>query len=197
MTPRRLALAALTLALAAGCSTPPPARFYTLAATATSTAPAPATATLVIAVGPVTVPSIVDRPEFVVSTGPNEVRLDDFNRWAAPVQDGLSRAIAENLVTLLGTPRVVRFPQTLATEPDYRVAVEVRTFESTPGTSAALDAVWTVRRMKDGRTQTGRTSAREPVAESGYGPLAAAHSRAVAHLSDDVARAVKALQAGP
>ena len=198
MTRRRIALAGLTFALgiAAGCGSAPPSRFYTLAATATATANAPSS-TLVIAVGPVTVPSIVDRPEFVVSTGPNEVRLDDFNRWAAPVQDGLSRAIAENLVTILGTPRVVRFPQTLAAEPDYRVAVEVRTFDSAPGAAATLDAVWTVRRMKDGKTQTGRTSARETVAETGYDALAAAHSRAAARLSQDIARATAALQAEP
>lgn len=190
----RIVFAALpvVVGLAAGCSTPPPSRFYTLAATATSTS-APQPSTLVIAVGPVTVPSVVDRPEFVVSTGPNEVRLDDFNRWASPLQDGLSRAIAENLVAILGTPRVVRFPQTLATEPDYRVAVEVRTFESTPGKSTALDAVWTVRRAKDGKTSTGRTSARESVSESGYDALAAAHSRAVARLSEDIANATLAL----
>ena len=190
----RIVFAALpvVVGLAAGCSTPPPSRFYTLAATATSTS-APQPSTLVIAVGPVTVPSVVDRPEFVVSTGPNEVRLDDFNRWASPLQDGLSRAIAENLVAILGTPRVVRFPQTLATEPDYRVAVEVRTFESTPGKSTALDAVWTVRRAKDGRTSTGRTSVRETVPESGYDALAAAHSRAVARLSEDIANATLAL----
>jgi len=198
MMRRRIAFAALTLAvgLAAGCGTPPPSRFYTLAATATATA-TPTPSTLVIAVGPVTVPSIVDRPEFVVSTGPNEVRLDDFNRWAAPVQDGLSRAIAENLVAILGTPRVVRFPQTLAEDPDYRVVVEVRTFESTPGKQATLDAVWTVRRMKDGKTQTGRTSAREAVAESGYDAIAAAHSRAAARLSQDIARATVAMQGEP
>jgi len=192
----RIVLAALpvVVGLAAGCSTPPPSRFYTLAATATATSTsAPQPSTLVIAVGPVTVPSVVDRPEFVVSTGPNEVRLDDFNRWASPLQDGLSRAIAENLVAILGTPRVVRFPQTLATEPDYRVAVEVRTFESTPGKSTALDAVWTVRRAKDGRTSTGRTSARETVTENGYDALAAAHSRAVARLSEDIANATLAL----
>ena len=190
----RIVFAALpvVVGLAAGCSTPPPSRFYTLAATATSTS-APQPSTLVIAVGPVTVPSVVDRPEFVESTGPNEVRLDDFNRWASPLQDGLSRAIAENLVAILGTPRVVRFPQTLATEPDYRVAVEVRTFESTPGKSTALDAVWTVRRAKDGKTSTGRTSARESVSESGYDALAAAHSRAVARLSEDIANATLAL----
>lgn len=196
----RVALAALSVAaaLAAGCSTPPPSRFYTLAATATATATSTSQpSTLVIAVGPVTVPSVVDRPEFVVSTGPNEVRLDDFNRWASPLQDSLTRAVAENLVAILGTPRVVRFPQTLATEPDYRVAIEVRTFESTPGKSTVLDAVWTVRRAKDGRTQTGRTSARETVTESGYEALAAAHSRAAARVSQDIASATLALQSAP
>lgn len=198
MMRRRDAVALIVMmgALAAGCSSPPPLRFYTLAATATSTA-APQGSSLVVAVGPVSVPSMVDRPEFVVSTGPNEVRLDDFHRWAAPIQDGVSRAIAENLVTILGTPRVVRYPQTLAAEPDYRVQVEVRTFESSPGKSATLDAVWSVRRMKDGRTQTGRTSARETVAEAGYEALAAAHSRAVARLSQDIAGATLALHAAP
>lgn len=198
MMHRRVALAAVSIALwlATGCSTPPPSRFFTLAATATSASTSQQSA-LVIAVGPVTIPSVVDRPEFVVSTSPNEVRLDDFNRWASPLQDGLSRAVAENLVTLIGTPRVVGFPQTLATEPDYRVAIEVRTFESTPGKSALLEAVWTVRRAKDGKTQTGRTSARETLSESGYDALAAAHSRAVARMSEDIAAALRALQGAP
>ena len=198
MMHRRVALAAVSIALslATGCSTPPPSRFYTLAATATSASTSQQSA-LVIAVGPVTIPSVVDRPEFVVSTSPNEVRLDDFNRWASPLQDGLSRAVAENLVTLIGTPRVVGFPQTLATEPDYRVAIEVRTFESTPGKSALLEAVWTVRRAQDGKTQTGRTSARETLRESGYDALAAAHSRAVARMSEESAAALRALQGAP
>jgi len=190
-----LAILFLALGLAAGCGTSPPSRFYTLDATATSTSTS-AQSTLLIAVGPVTVPAVVDRPEFVVSAGPNEVRIDDFNRWASPIQDGVSRAVAENLVAILGTPRVIRFPQALATEPDYRVAIEVRTFESAPGRSAALDAVWTIRRSGDGKTRTGRTSVRESVPETGYDALAAAHSRAIAQASQDIANAILALQRG-
>jgi uncharacterized protein len=183
------------LALLSGCGTSPPARFYTLSATAAAATPPP-TSALLVAVGPVTVPSVVDRPEIVVNAGPNELKLDDFNRWAAPLQDSLSRAIAENLVVLLGTPRVIIFPQALATDPDYRIAVEVRTFDSLPGTAAVLDAVWTIRRAKDGKTQTGRTSAREAVDGAGYEALAAAHSRAVGRLSQDVAAAIRELQRG-
>lgn len=192
MRPRAgIAIACAAIGLAAGCGTSPPSRFYTLGPTA---APASSTSTLVVAVGPVTIPAVVDRPEFVVNTGPNEVKIDDFNRWASPLQDNLTRAIADNLSALLGTSRVIRFPQPIAVEPDYRVVVEVRTFESTPGDAATLDAVWTVRRSKDGRTQTGRTTAREPVADKGYDALAAAHSRAAARASKDIADAIVALQ---
>ena len=42
----------------------------------------------------------------VVRTGPNQMRVDDFNLWAAPLQDSIGRIVAQNLVTLLGTPRV-------------------------------------------------------------------------------------------
>jgi len=74
----------------------------------------------------------------------------------------------------------------------------VRRFESVPGEAATLDAVWTLRRTKDGKSQTGRTTVREPAPEQGYDALAAAHSRALARLSRDIADAVRSLdRSGP
>jgi uncharacterized lipoprotein YmbA len=66
-------------------------------------------------------------------------------------------------------------------------------FDSAPGEAATLDAVWTVRRTKDGRTETGRTLVREAVQENSYEALVAAHSWAVARLSQDIADAARAL----
>ena len=188
---RRTAAFAIACALAtfvAGCASPP-ANFYTLSATATSGSPP---SKLTVAVGPVSVPATIDRPQIVVSTGANQLSIDDFNRWASPVQDNLQRVVAENLVVILNTPRVTLYP-TLATDFDFRVQIEVRNFESAPGKYASLDAVWTVRRMNDGRSETGRTSVRETITESGYDALAAAHSRAVARMSQDIADAVRTL----
>jgi hypothetical protein len=194
---RRLAALAIPWAaalLTAACASPP-SRFYTLSATP---APVAAPSTLSVAVGPVTVPAAVDRPQIVVSMGPNQVRLDEFNRWAAPLQSTIGRVVAENLVALLGTPRVATSAQTLGVEPDYRVAIEVQSFDSAPGQAATFDAVWTVRRAKGAKAQTGRTTVREPAPEAGYDALAAAHSRAVARLSRDVADAVRTLErSGP
>jgi len=144
-------------------------------------------------VGPVSVPAVVDRPEIVVSTGPNQVRLDEFNRWAAPLQNNIARVVAENLVALLGTPRVT-LSQSLSADADYRAAIEVQSFESAPGEAAMLDAVWTVRRAKDGKSQTGRTTVREVTQGKGYDALAAAHSRALARLSQNIADGVLALE---
>ena len=182
----KLAIVGTLAALAAAC-TSAPSRFYTLSATAT---PSAASSNLSIAVGPVSVPAAVDRPQIVVNTSANQVTVDDFNRWAAPLQDNLARVVAENLVALLGAPRVTLFPQTLGADVDYRVQIEIRNFESAPGKSASLDAVWSVRRSRDGKTETGRTSAREKVDGNDYEALAAAHSRGVARLSQDVADAV-------
>jgi uncharacterized lipoprotein YmbA len=175
--------------LAAGCASPA-SRFYTLSA---GTAPATTSSNLSVAVGPVSVPAVVDRPQIVVTTGPNQVRLEEFNRWAAPLQNGIARVIAENLVAMLGAPRVTLSSQTLSADADYRAAIEVQSFESVPGEAAVLDAVWTVRRAKDGKAETGRTTVREAVQEKSYDALAAAHSRALARLSRDIADAVRAL----
>src|SRR5215471_2175589 len=115
-------LCALVLLLA-GCAATPASRFYTLSAVPT---PAATSSDLSVVVGPVSIPAEVDRPEIVVTTGPNQVRLEEFNRWASPLQSNISRVVAENLVAMLGTPRVILFSQALGVDVDYRVAIEVQ-----------------------------------------------------------------------
>jgi uncharacterized lipoprotein YmbA len=186
----RHAIACMLAAGVAACASPP-SHFYTLSAVAPQ---ASAQSKVAIAVGPVTIPPAIDRPQIVVTTGPNQVALDDFNRWASPVQDNLVRVVADNLTAILGAPRVTLYP-TIATDVDFRVQIEVRNFESAPGKSAALDAVWTVRRIKDGKSETGRTSVRETIdGGESYDALAAAHSRAIAKMSQQIADAVRALE---
>lgn len=197
----RSVAAGFFLFLAACASTPQP-RFYSLSAL-----PAPASASsggastasiasaVSVAVGPVSLPAALDRPQIVVRTGANELRLDDLNRWAGPLQDNLAEVIAQNLLGLLGTPHVSVFPKMPAADAQYRVAVEVQRFESAPGTAAVLDATWTVLRKSDRTTQVGRTHVREPVQDASYDALVAAHSRAAGRLSEDIAQAVRALGA--
>ena len=180
---------AFVVAATAGCRTSAPARFYTLASTA-STDGAPA-ANYAVTVGPVTVPASVDRPQFVVQVAPNRVALDEFNRWVAPLDESIARAVAGNLAVLLGTPRVATAP--LANfDPAYRVTIAVQRFDSIPGDAVVIDAVWTIRNVANGGTRSGRTVAREAVQGEGFEALAAAHSRALATVSGDIAAAIRA-----
>ncbi len=55
-----------------------------------------------------------------------------------------------------------------------------------------VDAVWAVRKTAGGNTRSGRTIAREAVQGEGFDALAAAHSRALAKVSADIAAAIRA-----
>jgi len=183
-----MASMAFVAAAASGCGTSAPARFYNLDATAVSDGAAPVN--YPIMVGPVTVPATVDRPEFVIQTAPNRVDVDEFNRWAAPLNDAVAQVVAGDLVKLLGTPDVAS-AQMANFDPAYRVTIDVQRFESVPGHSALVEAMWTVHRTAGGETRSGRTIASEPVQGDGFDALAAAHSRAVAKMSGDIAGAIR------
>lgn len=190
---KRIAWIVFLFALAGvgtGCASKP-SKFYTLSPTAE---PAPATETFSVAVGPVYIPSMVDRPQMVVTTGPNEVGIDEFNRWASPLQSEIARVVAENLARKLGTRMVSIYPQATAAGASYRVMIDVMRFESSPGKSANLDCVWTVRGAREKSVRSGRTTVTEAVADGSTAAIAAAHSRALGRLSGDVAEAIRGLE---
>jgi len=193
---RRLASLAVLCAfvvVGAGCASPR-SNFYTLSPTPKAAATA---AGYSVAVGPVSVPATVDRPQIVVRVAPNQVAIDEFNRWASPLPDAIAQVVAANLASMLGTPHVTVFSHPTAAGAQYRVLVDVVVFDSAPGEAATLDAVWTVRSTRDGASRSGRTTGKEPVQDREYATLAAAHSRALGRLSEDLAEAIRALdQAG-
>jgi uncharacterized protein len=187
----RVIAIALVVAIAASCSTTAPSRFYTLDSTATADGAPSSSAQGSVMIGPVTIPAAVDRPEFVVQVAANRVEVEEFNRWVAPLSDAIARVVAGNLVVILGTPEVAMAP--LANfNPAYLVTIDVQRFDSIRGQGAVLEAVWTVRKTAGGETRSSRTSARETAQGDGFDALAAAHSRALAKLSSDIATAIRA-----
>jgi uncharacterized protein len=190
-----IVLLCILAALWTGCASTPQSHFYTLSPASKPAVSAPVDGGNVsISVGPVTVPAAVDRPQIVVRVGPNQVGIDEFNRWASPLQSDIARVVAENLAMMLGTPDVTLFPQTSAAGASYRVVIGVLRFDSVPGGSATLDAVWTARRSKGDQSRTGRTTLSVPTQGAGYAPLVAAHSLALEKLSGDLAEAIRTME---
>lgn len=182
-----------------GCGTSPRETYYTLSAGAVMNGAAPASveSTYSVAVGPITLPEVVDRPQLVLRVGPNEVTFVELHRWAGPLKSEIPRIIADNLAAYLNVKRVAAYPQNAGENADYRVLVDIQRFDSTMGESAIIDALWTVKRVSDGTLRTGRSSARESSSGGTYDTMVAAHSRALATISRDIAEAIRSLSTTP
>ena len=100
--------------------------------------------------------------------------------------------MADNLAAELNVKRVAAHPQSAGDNADYRVLVDIQRFDSTMGESVTIDALWTVKRVSDGVLRTGRSTARESGSGGSYDALAAAHSRALATISREIAEAIRA-----
>jgi len=191
---RRLAttlICCAVVALIAGCASPP-SRFYTLSSTATP-AVLPSSG-YTVSIGPVSVPDIVNRLPIVLRTGPNQVLISEFDRWASPLKGDIARVVAGNLISILGGPQVTIFPQSLASGASYRVTIDILRFDSELGKAATLDAIWTVNSVKEGKTHQGRTVLTETTQGGDYLDLVAAHSRALGQMSAEIARMIRGIE---
>ncbi len=191
MTRKSAWLAALLAAVAlAGCGSSPKTNFYTLS-TAAAPARADAKASYSVALGAVAVPQGIDRPQMVLRTGANQVTIAEFERWAGPLKDEIARAIAGNLTQLLGGASVFAYPQSASVEAGVKVLIDVQRFDSALGDAATIEVLWQVRPAR-GQPKSGRSSVREAADGAGYGALVAAHARALAAVSRDIAAAIRA-----
>lgn len=183
----------LTISSLTGCGSSRET-YYTLSAggAMNGAAPAGGESTYSVAVGPITLPEVVDRPQFVLRAGPNEVTVVELHRWAGPLKSEIPRIIADNLAADLNVKRVAAYPQSAGDNADYRVLVDIQRFDSTMGESVTIDALWTVKRASDSALRTGRSTARESGSGGSYDAVAAAHSRALATISREIAEAIRA-----
>ena len=172
----------LLVLILSACASPPRERFYTLDGPETPTAAEGAPS---IAVGPVSIPELVDRPQIVVRGGPNQVHIVEQARWAEPLKSAIARVVTANLAATLGA----RVAGQRNGDADYRVTLDVQRFESADD-GALIDAVWTVV-PRNGERRSGRSVAREKPQRKEYDALVAAHSAALAAISREIAAAIR------
>ena len=179
------------------CASTPSSSFYTLQAVPSSTQPVwstPGLRPLAIGVGPVTVADYLNRPQIITRTGPNELALAEFERWAGPLPDNLKRVLAENLATLLNTDRIAVYPWESTAQVEYQVKLDVQQFDGTLGGTAQLVAWWTVYSKDDDQLLLSKKSSLNATAAgSTYQSLVVAENQLLTDLSREIANAVKTL----
>ena len=102
-------------------------------AIAASVAPASADVALVVGVLPLALPGHLERPQFVSWIGPDEMRIDQFVRWAEPLASAAQRVLAADLATVLPSHRVITAPWPASAAPQCRVRVARRSLRPAAG----------------------------------------------------------------
>jgi uncharacterized lipoprotein YmbA len=187
----------LTLAVG-GCAGSSATNLYTLSAvgTAGTESQPPQAPPAVIAIGPVSLPDYLDRPQIVTRQSAYQLELAANDRWAAPLYDMLPRVLVEDLALRLPSDRIVSFPEIGDASFDYRVAVQVSRFDVDAAGEAALATRWQLYAPSAPRALlVADDTLQQRVEGRGFGAYAAALSAALADLGDRIARAVNSTRA--
>ncbi|MGD9234517.1 MAG: PqiC family protein, partial [Desulfobacterales bacterium] len=102
-----------------------------------------------VLIGPVTLPAYLDRSQIVTLAGNHKLVVNEFTRWAEPLQDNFYRVLVENLSMLLNTPKVYTFDRHGSTSADFQIVINVTRFDTTAGKDAYLTAFWSVVSKED------------------------------------------------
>lgn len=183
----RVALALVAAGALACASRVLQVREYILTAVSVGAVAAPSAAPVVIGIGPIDLPTYLQRPE-IVSRGVGarlEVRASE--RWGEDLQAGIQRALTSDLERLVPSARVLREPFPARSQPAYEVAVQIQRFEPSADGDVELDVCWTLTNGPQRQTPLlRRESIREPVANATTEAKVAAMSLAVAQLASRI-----------
>ena len=195
--PKHVAIMICWLALA-GCLGGPsaPTNFYMLSPLSPSqagTAAATAEGRIRISLATVVVPEYLNRNEIVVNLDNTVYRLAEFNQWAEPLNNNLTRVLEENLTHLLHHDSIDIFLTTDSSIPtDYRLEVDVLRLDGNLGEQVTLVAQWALLESgEDDLILMRRSEYQEPAGDSTYKGLVMAKSRIIESLSRDMAAALK------
>lgn len=184
------------LLVLAGCVSTPEARFYTL-----SSPPGPPSTDAAgkpthysVAIGPISVPETVDRPQFVIRRTDHRLDIVEQHRWAQPLHREIADALAIALDRRLPQARVAPYDVPAVHDPDCRVLMDIERFDAVLDGAVTVQGWWTVRC----HAQPARTARfiEQEAAHGGFDAIAAAYARVLSAIGGKIAEAVTALQDG-
>ena len=139
-------LVALFGILLSGCINTASVQFYVLEPLSQPSANSIETAEKrTIGVGPVSVPSLLERKQIITRLSDNTVQIAEFQQWASPLEDNLLQTLTHNLALLQPHHIVRAYPWNVHGTVNLQVIVDIIRFDTTSGQSASLEANWTIK----------------------------------------------------
>lgn len=196
-TARSITLCALASLLLTACGSSPPARYFSLSPSVPVAAPESGT-TVALGLGPVRMPDYLDRSQLVTRDAGQELKVDEFSRWAEPMSTAFHRIVAADVDNAVDGLVVIAFPweSAIRRTVDYHLLGDVTRFDADRNGRVILDVQWGVVEIESGdrvvqpqrrRYETRTGSPDDP------GSIASAMNDALAEFSRDIAGKLQAI----
>ena len=138
---------------------------------------------------------LVDSPRIAVRPAPGELQVYRGSSWAQPPTDMIEASVLrvlEDSGKIAGVGRLATGMRS-----DYRLALDVRRFDSQPGDHALIEGAWQLRWRHDGKLATQACTSRiSETVGPGYDALVQGHQQALNQLAEQMAGVARALASG-
>ena len=185
-------LCLVTVLILAGCGSSAPVNYYSLETLETGYTRDSETAIL-IGVGPLRTPDYLTRSRIVTRGTNGEVVIDDFNRWAEPIEEAVYRIVSTSLDTLLEDVIVIAYPYAYIAELDYQLLGRIDQFGADENGRVVLQVQWAVTKPNGDILVAPKRATYEVSVTAGrnYSAIARGMSEALQKFSRDVSAEIE------
>jgi uncharacterized lipoprotein YmbA len=140
----------------------------------------------------VTVPSLVDRAEMVLTTA-NGVTVLDHERWAAPLADLVTTTLGQDIERRRGDVVVLPRSADQSGIPLIKIAIEIDQVTARLGDQVTIETHWRVTDARTGKVSIGLEVFASSQQPSSYRDVASALSTCIALLADRLVQEIPAV----
>lgn len=144
----------------------------------------------------VKVPEYLDRQEIVVRTSANEIRPVGEARWGEDVSVTATRALAEDLASVLPQYDVIMLPARDPGAVAYAVHLDLDRFESDRDGNSTIAGRWSLLDRSGAEKASGRVAHTERAEQRGVEAIVNTMSRNIAAASAEIAAAISKVRLG-
>ncbi len=177
--------------LLVGCQQSPRKQYYALSATPPANHTAPITNTL--GLGPIEVADYLRNSHIIINRNANHLQVTDNAYWGEPLQKGIARVIAVNLMNHQTNTLIENFPWRSDATPTLSVRLTVYDLQFTNG-EAAINASWKLINNKTKTVLSQQHFVRNKPSGESAAQIAASYSELLAELAEEMHSAVVAIQ---
>jgi uncharacterized lipoprotein YmbA len=170
------------IGLLCACATSPD-RFYILSAQPQAAAQPPSTPTTPVVLR-VTLPSLVDRPEMILNTSDDGIRVLEHERWGAPLADLVAQTLGQDIERRRGDFLVSGQGAAHASGAAIKITVDVVQMTARQGDRVSIETHWRIVDPRKPVDLAGNEVVSAPLGQDGYAAIAQALSGCLGHLAD-------------